>query len=50
VYQGEFRVRLRITARKGALSLTGGLRYQACDNAACYPPRTLPLRIAVNAH
>jgi DsbC/DsbD-like thiol-disulfide interchange protein len=50
VYQGEFRVKLRISARKGALSLTGGLRYQACDNAACYPPRTLPLRIAVNAH
>ncbi len=50
VYQGEFRITVRITARKGASSLTGGLRYQACDNAACFPPRTLPLRIAVTAH
>ena len=47
VYQGEFRVTLRLTARKGASSLIGGLRYQACDNAACFPPRTLPVRVAV---
>ncbi len=49
VYQGEFRVRLRLTAQKGEWSLVGGLRYQACDNAACFPPRTLPVRVAVEA-
>jgi hypothetical protein len=48
VYQGEFRVTLRLTARKGASSLIGGLRYQACDHASCFPPRTLPVRVAVN--
>jgi len=49
VYQGEFRVRVRLMARKGEWSLVGGLRYQACDNAACFPPRTLPVRVAVEA-
>jgi DsbC/DsbD-like thiol-disulfide interchange protein len=47
VYQGEFRVLVKIVARKGESLLTGGLRYQACDSAACFPPRTLPVRIAV---
>jgi len=49
VYQGEFRVRLRVVAPRGASTLSGTLRYQACDNAACFPPRTLPVKIAVTA-
>jgi DsbC/DsbD-like thiol-disulfide interchange protein len=49
VYQGEFRVTMKLTAQRGAWTLAGGLRYQACDNAACFPPRMLPVRIAVNA-
>ena len=49
VYQGEFRVALRIEAPKGDSTLSGTLRYQACDNAACFPPRTLPVKIAVTA-
>lgn len=49
VYQGEFRVMLRIEAPKGVTTLNGSLRYQACDNAACFPPRTLPVQIAVTA-
>lgn len=49
VYQGEFRVHLRVVAPKGASTLSGTLRYQACDNAACFPPRTLPVKIAVTA-
>ncbi len=48
VYQGEFRVRLRLVVPKGQSTLTGGLRYQACDNAACFPPRTLAVKVAVN--
>ncbi len=47
VYQGEFRVVVKLLVRKGEWSLTGGLRYQACDSAACFPPRTLPVRVAV---
>jgi len=47
VYQGEFRVRVRMIADPGSSTLTGSLHYQACDNAACFPPRTLPVQIAV---
>jgi hypothetical protein len=49
VYQGEFRVALRIVAPKGQSTWSGALRYQACDNAACFPPRTLPVKVAVTA-
>jgi hypothetical protein len=49
VYQGEFRVMLRIAAPKGATTLTGALRYQACDNASCFPAKSLPVQIAVTA-
>jgi hypothetical protein len=49
VYQGEFRVALRIEAPRGDSTLSGSLRYQACDNAACFPARTLPVKIAVTA-
>lgn len=49
VYQNEFRVMLRIEAPKGTTTLTGSLRYQACDTAACFPPKTLPVQIAVTA-
>jgi DsbC/DsbD-like thiol-disulfide interchange protein len=47
VYQGEFRVSLRMTVPKGATDLVGSLRYQACDHAACFPPRTLLVKVAV---
>lgn len=50
VYQGEFRVAMRIEAPKGDSTLSGSLRYQACDNAACFPARTLPVKIAVTAN
>ena len=49
VYQGEFRITLRISAPKGTSDLLGSLRYQACDNAACFPPKTLPISIAITA-
>jgi len=48
VYQGEFRVSVKLVAPKGASTLVGALRYQACDNAACFPPRTLPVMVAVS--
>ena len=49
VYQGEFRVRLRVVVPAGTSDLRGSLRYQACDTAACFPPRTLPVKIALTA-
>jgi hypothetical protein len=48
VYQGEFRVSLRMVVPKGASTLVGELRYQACDNASCFPPRTLRVMVAVS--
>jgi hypothetical protein len=47
VYQGEFRVTLRLIAPRGPSTLLGSLRYQACDNAACFPPKTIPITVAV---
>lgn len=47
VYQGEFRVSVRVVVPKGASTLTGALHYQACDHASCFPPRTLPVMVAV---
>jgi len=48
VYQGEFRVTVKLSAAQGASLLTGSLRYQACDNAACFPPKTLPVKVALS--
>ncbi len=49
VYQDEFRVMLRVEAPRGPSTLTGTLRYQACDNASCFPAKVLPIKIAVTA-
>ena len=50
VYQGEFRIAMRVVAPHGASTLDGVLKYQACDKAACYPPRTLPVHIAITGN
>ena len=47
VYQGEFRVHLRVVAPRGFSALTGTVRYQACDNEACFPPKTLAVKLVV---
>ena len=49
VYQGDFVVRVPIVAAAGARELKGKLTYQACDTAACYPPRTLPVDVLFTA-
>ena len=46
-YQGEFRVRLQVVAAKGDGVLAGALKYQACDARSCFPPKSLPVRVAV---
>jgi hypothetical protein len=47
VYQGEFRVRLQVVVPRGQSVLKGALRYQACDSAACFPPRTLVVDVPI---
>ena len=49
VYAGNFIVRLPVTAAPGAHSIDASLRYQACNNASCFPPKTLPVRIDFTA-
>jgi hypothetical protein len=51
VYAGDFTVAVGVhplhSVVPGKYVMRGVLRYQACDNAACYPPRTLPVNFEV---
>jgi hypothetical protein len=51
VYSGEFdlavMVRPLANVLPGDYEFHGQLKYQACDNAACYPPKQLPVRFVV---
>jgi|SRR5580698_1838242 hypothetical protein len=51
VYSGEFdltvMVRPLASVLPGDYEFHGQLRYQACDNSACYPPKQLPVRFQV---
>jgi hypothetical protein len=49
VYTGEFVVKLPVVAAAGMHTIDGSLRYQACDKAACYPPKSLPVQVMVTA-
>jgi len=49
VYAGDFSVKLPVVATPGSHTIDGTLKYQACDNASCYPPRTLPVSIVFTA-
>ena len=49
VYAGSFTVRLPVVAAAGDHTMDGTLKYQACDNASCYPPRTLPVKVVFTA-
>ena len=49
VYSGEFTIQARIVATPGDHLLEARLRYQACDNNACMPPRTMTAAIDVIA-
>jgi DsbC/DsbD-like thiol-disulfide interchange protein len=49
VYTGAFTVRLPVVAEPGEHAVDGTLRYQACDQAACYPPKNLPLQVIFTA-
>jgi hypothetical protein len=51
VYSGDFAVQVTVhplhTAVPGKYNVRGQLRYQACDDRACYPPRNLPVHFEV---
>jgi hypothetical protein len=49
VYNGEFTIQARIVATAGDHLVEVRLRYQACDNNACMPPRTMTAAIDVIA-
>jgi Disulphide bond corrector protein DsbC len=51
VYSGDFTVTVNVHPLKsvvpGKYVMHGYLRYQACDNAQCFPPKTLPVSFDV---
>ena len=51
IYSGDFTINLDVHPLKsvvpGKYVMHGVLRYQACDNAQCFPPKTLPVNFDV---
>jgi hypothetical protein len=47
VYTGDFTIQARIVAAAGDHLVEARLRYQACDNNACMPPKTIAVPIDV---
>lgn len=51
VYTGDFEVDVSVrplrSVQPGKYVMRGTLKYQACDNASCYPPQKLPVSFEV---
>ena len=47
VYSGEFAIEAKITAQPGDHLVQAKLRYQACDQTQCMPPKTATVAIDV---
>jgi hypothetical protein len=47
VYTGEFIIQTRIVSTPGNHLIEAKLRFQACDQAQCMPPKTIPVAIDV---
>lgn len=51
VYSGDFSLTATVKAAAKAMAgnypVKGELTYQACDKAACYPPKTMPVEFQV---
>jgi hypothetical protein len=51
VYSGDFTINVGVhplnSVVPGKYEMHGVLRYQACDNSACYPPKNLPVSFEV---
>jgi DsbC/DsbD-like thiol-disulfide interchange protein len=43
VYTGDVTLTAHVKAAPGSYTMRAALHYQACDQAACYPPKTLTL-------
>ncbi len=43
VYTGDVTLTAHVKAKPGSYTIKAALHYQACDQAACYPPKTLAL-------
>lgn len=50
IYSGEFVLKMHLTAQPGNHLVQGALRYQACDNSTCFPPRNVPVPVDVIAN
>ena|SRR5271165_2146193 len=52
VYSGDFAISVLVrplaSVLPGKYAVRGELRFQACDNAACYPPKKMPVNFDVN--
>jgi hypothetical protein len=47
VYTGEFVIQARIVSTPGNHLVEAKLRFQACDQTQCMPPKTIPVAIDV---
>ncbi len=51
VYTGNFKIDVLVhplrSVQPGKYVVRGTLKYQACDNSACYPPKNLPVSFDV---
>ncbi len=51
VYSGTFEIAVMVRPLHDVIPtkymIRGQLRYQACDNAACYPPKNLPVQFEI---
>jgi hypothetical protein len=47
VYTGDFTVHTRLVASAGNHLVKGELRYQACDQTQCMPPKTITVAVDV---
>ncbi len=49
VYEGTFQIAFRARLKAGATKIVASLRYQACSDTVCLPPRTAIADIDINA-
>ena len=49
VYTGAVTLRVPVTAAKGEHVLHGAVRYQACNDRSCFPPRSLAIEVPFTA-
>ena len=49
IYSGEFVLKMHVVAQRGNHLLQSALRYQACDNRTCFPPRNAPVAVDIVA-